>query len=368
MTTTTQPKKRIKLERRLNFGNAHEEESRGGLKRVMAEPDWTSIPDQVRDAQDLGYDVLLSAEIPIDPYFPLVIASQVPNTMILGTGIAVALSRSPVSTAYSAWELQRMSGGRFMLGLGSQVKAHITRRFSMPWSAPAKRMREYIQLVKACWRTWQTGEALDFQGEIYQANLMPPGMQLPPQKYPDIPVQLAAVGEHMLTVAGEVCEGVRLHDFCSRNYIDQVAFPQLRAGFERSGRDEALWDAFEVTGGGMIVTAANEDELAKEVLDLRKRLAFYASTPAYRVQLDLEGYGEQAEALTAMSKQGKWADMLSVFTEEMAHRYAAIGTHQQIAERIRERFAGLGAIQFSMPIRRPEDRGILKELIQDIKA
>jgi probable F420-dependent oxidoreductase len=360
--------KKFKLERRLNFGNAHEAESRGGLKRVMTEPDWQSIPDQVREADALGYDVLLSAEIPIDPYFPLVIASQIPSNLTLGTGIAVALSRSPVSTAYSAWEMQRMSGGRFMLGLGSQVKAHITRRFAMPWSGPAERMREYIQVVKACWNTWQTGEALDYQGEIYQVNLMPPGMQLPPQANPNIPVQLAAVGEHMLGVAGEVCEGVRLHDFASRKYIEQVALPKLREGFARSGRAQALWDAFEITGGGMIATAATPDELAKEVIDLRKRLAFYASTPAYRIQLDLEGYGEQAEQLTKMSKEGRWDEMLSVFTEEMAHCYAAIGTHDQIVDRIRHHFSNTTAVQFSMPLRNDNDRGVLKELLQDLKA
>lgn len=359
---------RFKLERRLNFGNAHEAESRGGLKRVMAQPEWSSIPDQVRSAAELGYDVLLSAELPIDPYFPLVIASQIPGRLTLGTGIAVALSRSPVSTAYSAWELQRMSGGRFMLGLGSQVKGHITRRFSMPWSAPAERMREYVQVVKACWRTWQTGEPLNYEGAIYQVNLMPPAMHLPPQQHPDIPVQLAAVGEQMLQTAGEVCEGARLHDFCSRKYIDQVAIPNLKTGFDRSGRAQQAWNTFEITGGGMIATAATEDELQQEVLDLRRRLAFYASTPAYRIQLELEGFGEQADQLTLMSKQGRWSDMLSVFTEEMAHRYAAIGTHDVIVERIRERFTGLTAVQFSMPVRNATDHGVLRELIQGLKG
>lgn len=365
MTSKT---KAFKLERRLNFGIAHEEESRGGLKRVMTPPDWNSIPNQVRDAEELGYDELLSAEIPNDPFFPLVIASQVPSKLKLGTGIAVALSRSPVSVAYSAWELQRMSGGRFMLGLGSQVKAHITRRFSMPWSAPAERMREYIEVVKACWRTWQTGEPLDYQGEVYQVNLMPPGMALPPQEHPRIPVQLAAVGEHMLRVAGRVCEGVRLHDFASRKYVEQVALPNLKEGFAESGRPAQEWDEFVIAGGGMIATAATAEQLEREVIDLRRRLAFYASTPAYRVQLDVEGFGEQAEQLTQLSKTGHWADMLSIFTEEMAHRYAAIGTHDVIVDRIREHFGHVNTLQFSMPLRTEQDRGVLRELIQDLKS
>lgn len=360
--------KRFKLERRLNYGLAHDEASRGGLERVLVEPDWRGIPEQVREADDLGYDVLLSAEIPADPFMALVLASQVPSRITLGTGIAVALARSPVSTAYTAWELQRMSGGRFMLGLGSQVKAHITRRFSMPWSSPAERMREYIQVVKACWRTWQTGEPLAYRGEIYQVDLMPPAFQLPPQAHPDIPIQLAAVGEHMLRVAGEVCQGVRLHDFCSRKYVEEVAIPNLRAGFQRSGRPAEQWQAFEIAGGGMIATAASADELAKEVLDVRRRLAFYASTPAYRLPMEIEGFGAQAEELTAMSKQGRWKDMLTVFTEEMAHRYAAIGTHDVIAQRIREHFGSVTAVQIAMPLRSPADRGVLRELIQDLKA
>ena len=364
MNTTN---KTFKLERRLNYGNAYDEASRGGLDRVLVAPDWQCIPAQVREADDLGYDVLLSAEIPMDPYIALILASQVPSRMRLGTGIAVALARSPVATAYTAWELQRLSGGRFMLGLGSQVKAHVTRRFSMPWSAPAERMREYIQVVKACWNTFQTGEPLDYQGEAYQVNLMPPAVQLPPQAQPDIPIQLAAVGEHMLRVAGEVASGTRLHDFASHKYVEQVAVPNLRQGFERSGRPESQWSSFEITGGGMIATAANEDDLAKEVLDLRKRLAFYASTPAYRIQMDIEGYGDQADQLTAMSKQGRWDEMLSVFTEEMAHRYAAIGTHDVIVKRIREHFASNTAVNFAMPLRTDADRGVMRELIKDLK-
>jgi probable F420-dependent oxidoreductase len=261
-----------------------------------------------------------------------------------------------------------MSGGRFMLGIGSQIQAHIERRFAMPWSAPAKRMKEYIQVIKTCWRTWQTAEPFGFDGEIYQVNLMPPGMCLPPQEFPDIPIQLAAVGEMMLRVAGDVCEGVRLHDFCSRNYVHEVALPNLRQGFERSGRDESVWENFEITGGGMIATAADEDSLQKEVLDLRKRLAFYASTPAYRLQLEIEGFGDKAEELTRLSKEGKWGDMLEVFTEEMAHRYAAIGTHDVIVDRIRKHFDGMTAVQLSMPLHTSKDRGVLRELIQDLKA
>lgn len=361
-------KKRFRIERRLNFGNAHEEASRTALKRVTVQPDWESIPEQVEVADSLGYDALVSTETPLDPYFPLVIASQTPSRIGLGTAIAVALTRSPVATAYAAWELQRMSGGRFTLGLGSQVKAHITRRFSMPWAGPAKQMREYVQVAKACWQTWQTGGPLDFAGEVYQVNLMPPAVQPPAQEYPDISVHLAAVGEQMLRVAGEVCEGVRLHDFASRRYVEQVALPNLRAGFDASAREQSAWDRFEIAGGGMIATAATAEELAVEVIDLRKRLAFYASTPAYRVQMEIEGFAEQADELTRLSKENRWDEMLAIFTEEMAHRYAAIGTHDQIVGRIRAHFAHSTSLQFSMPLKDERDHGVLRELLADLRS
>lgn len=361
-------RKQFKIERRLNYGSEHELQARGGLERVTTQPDWSSIPSQVTDAEDLGCDVLLSAEIPMDPFLPLVVAAQVKSNMTLGTGIAVALSRSPVSVAYTAWELQRMSGGRFMLGLGSQVKAHITRRFSMPWSAPAPRMREYIKLVKACWHSWQNGEKLEFEGESYNVNLMPPALMLPPQANPHIPVQLAAVGEVMLSVAGEVADGVRLHDFCSTRYVQKFAVPSIRKGFEKSGRSEKEWETFQITGGGMIATAATEDQLQREIRDVRKRLAFYASTPAYRVQMDAEDLSEEAEKLTALSKQGKWDELADVFTEEMAHKFAAIGTHDQIIGKIRNHFQDVTAVQFPMPIRTDRDRGIFKELLQELKS
>ena len=197
---------------------------------------------------------------------------------------------------------------------------------------------------------------------------MPPATCLPPQAHPDIPIQVAAVGELMLQVAGEVADGVRLHDFASRKYVEQVALPNLRIGFERAGRRPEDRARFEITGGGMITTAATRDELARDVVDLRKRLAFYASTPAYRVQMDIEGFGEQAEQLTAMSKAGRWSEMLDVFTEEMAHRFAAIGTHDVIVDRIREHFGAQTAVQFSMPVRTPAERGVLGDILRALKG
>ena len=221
-----------------------------GTKRP--EPTWSTIRDQVRDADALGYDAILAVETQHDPYLELAIAAQEPSKIELATGIALAFTKSPVATAYTAWDLQRMSGGRLNLGLGSQVKGHVTRRFGMPWSKPAQRMKDYVGAMRACWRTWQTREPFNFQSEHYNLSLMTPNFAPPPVSNPHIPVLIAAVQERMLQVAGEVCDGVRLHGIVTRKYLDQIAFPNLKKGFDKSGKPAAEWNNFEIGGGGFL--------------------------------------------------------------------------------------------------------------------
>ncbi len=200
---------KIKIERMLNLGAAYTPEMGAGGK---PEPTWATLREQVREAQTLGYDTVVAVEVQHDPYLMLAVAAQEPSTIELATGIALAFTKSPVATAYTAWDLQRMSGGRLVLGLGSQVKGHITRRFGMPFTKPAQRMKDYVGAMRACWKTWQSGQgaALDFQSEHYNLSLMTPNFAPPPLKHPHIPVLIAAVQEHMLQVAGEVSDGVRL--------------------------------------------------------------------------------------------------------------------------------------------------------------
>jgi probable F420-dependent oxidoreductase len=325
-------------------------------------PVWASIPKQVQDAQALGFNSLVATETPYDPLMTLALASQTPSSLELVTGIAVAFSRSPTAMAYNAWEVQRMSGGRLVLGVGSQVKGHIVRRFAMPWSHPALRMKEFVEVMRACWRTWQTGEPLDFAGEIYQVNLMPSNLSPPPLENPHIPIHVAAVGELMLETAGEVADGVRLHDFATRRYIEEVAFPQLRKGFERSGKPESAWKHFSISGGGLIITAKTQDELQAAVQDFRARLGFYASTRAYRQPMDMEGWGDVADQLYQLSVEKRWQDMPKLVTEEMVYRFAAVATHKELADSLKTRFAGISRIRLNLPTQTEYDRAFVREI------
>src|SRR5271157_1443182 len=257
---------KIKIERMLNLGAAYTPEMGAGRK---PEPSWSTLREQVREAEKLGYDTVVAVEVQHDPFLILAVAAQEPSTVELGTGIALAFTRSPVATAYTAWDLQRMSGGRLVLGLGSQVKGHVTRRFGMPWSKPAQRMKDYVGAMRAVWKSWQTGEPLDFHSEHYNLSLMTPNFAPPPVSNPHIPVLIAAVQERMLQVAGEVCEGVRLHGIVTRKYLDQIAFPNLKKGFGKSGRPAADWSSFQIGGGGFLCAAKDRDSLARAVSGMK---------------------------------------------------------------------------------------------------
>lgn len=356
---------RIKIERGLNLGAPYTPEMQLGGK--PPEPTWATLGAQVRDAEALGYDALMAVETMHDPYLVLAIAAREPSKIELGTGIALCFTRSPVATAYTAWDLQRMSGGRLVLGIGSQVKGHITRRFGMPWSKPAQRMKDYVGAMRACWRTWQTGEKFDFSSEHYNLSLMTPNFSPPPLANPNIPVMIAAVQERMLQVAGEVCDGVRLHAIVTRRYIDEIALPNLKKGFAKSGKPAADWDNFQVSGGGFLVTGPDQETLAKNVERTKATIAFYGSTRSYRASFELDGWGDQAEQLHRMSVQGKWPEMPKLVTGDMVHAFAAVGTYAEIAGVMKKRFAGINRIGFDIPVRNEHDRGVLKEILQDLR-
>src|SRR5215813_13941550 len=356
---------KITVERGLNFGAAYTPEMQQEGKRP--EPTWSTIPNQVREAEALGYDTILAVETQHDPYLALAIAAQEPAKIELGTGIALAFTKSPVATAYTAWDLQRMSGGRFVLGIGSQVKGHVTRRFAMPWSRPAQRMKDYVGAMRACWRTWQTGEPMNFRSEHYNLSLMTPNFSPPPLDYPHIPVLIAAVQERMLQVAGEVCEGVRLHGIVTRKYLEQIAFPNLKKGFEKSGRPASDWGKFEVGGGGFLVAGKDRDAVARGVENMKSTIAFYGSTRSYRSSFEIDGWGDTADQLHRLSVQQKWREMPQLVTEEIVHAFAAVGTYDEIAAVIKKRFAGTNRLGFDMPVRDDRDRGTLKEIVQDLK-
>ena len=355
----------IKVERGLHFGAPYTPDMQQEGKRP--EPTWTTLRDQVREAESLGYDTAIAVETQHNPYLALAIAAQEPSKIELGTGIALCFTKSPVDTAYTAWDLQQMSGGRFVLGIGSQVKGHVTRRFGMPWSKPAQRMRDYVGAMRACWRTWQTGEPLNFRSEHYNLSLMTPNFSPPPQAHPHIPVLIAAVQALMLQVAGEVCDGVRLHGIVTRKYLDQIAFPNLKKGFEKSGRPASEWNDFQIGGGGFLVAGKDKDAVAKGVENLKSTIAFYGSTRSYRSSFEIDGWGDTAEQLHRLSVQQRWREMAKLVTDEMVHAFAAVGTYDEIAAAIKKRFAGINRLSFDMPVRNEQDRGVLKEIIQDLK-
>jgi probable F420-dependent oxidoreductase len=353
----------FKVEKMLNWGTAYSPEMETGSK---PRPNWNTMRLQVREAEELGYDAIVSAETQHDPFLALAIAAQEPAALQLVTGIALALTKSPAATAYIAWDLQAMSGGRFVLGLGTQVKGHVTRRFAMPWSKPAQRIKDYVGAMRACWNSWQTGAPLDFRSEHYNLSLMTPNFSPPPVDHPHIPVMMAAVQERMLQVAGEVCDGVRLHGIVTRRYLDEIAFPNLKKGFDKSGRPASDWNKFEISGGGFICAAPDQDSLAKAIDKIKSTIAFYGSTRSYRLSFELGGWQDQAAELHKLSVQQKWNEMPRLVSEEMVHAFAAVGTYSDISAILKKRFAGVNRIGFELPLRNEHDRAVLKEIIEDL--
>lgn len=308
--------------------------------RVMAnlpQDDLRQVPDAARAAEAVGYDVLLSAENKHDPFLPHVLAALATERVELATSVAIAFPRSPMVVANASWDLQIASRGRFVLGLGPQIRPHNERRFSVPWSAPAPRLREYVHALRAIWRSWQTGERLRFEGKHYTFTLMPPYFVPPSFDLPMVPVTLAAVGPHALRLAGEVADGVRLHGFCTSKYLEAAVLPLLAEGFARTGRERAH---FEIAGGGFIATGADEAAVARTMEVARGRIAFYGSTPGYWPVLEMHGLGDLGRKLNAMSKEGKWAEMSREISDDVVHLFTAVGTHATIADAIARRFGG----------------------------
>ena len=272
-------------------------------------------------AQAAGFDGLYSFELKHDPFLLAARAAEGSPGLDFGTSIAVAFARSPMTVAYSAWDLQALTGGRFTLGLGSQVKAHIERRFSMPWSRPAARMREYVLALQAIWQSWQDGGKLDFDGEFYRHTLMTPMFSPGPLSSGPPRALIAAVGEAMTQVAGEVADGLIAHSFTTRRYLREVTLPTVRAGMARAGRAE---EGFDLVYAPFVVTGTDEESMAASAAVARERIAFYASTPSYRGVLELHGWGDLQTSLNALARQGKWAEMGGLIDDEMLATFAVV--------------------------------------------
>ena len=290
------------------------------------------LPGMAQAAEDIGFDGLWSTETQHDPFLPLALAAQHTQRISIGTAVAIAFARSPTVLAHTAWDLAEQSGGRFILGLGTQVKAHIERRFGMPWPAsPVTALREQIQVIRALWQAWQQGGRPNVRGEYHKVTLMTPFFSPGPQPHPAIPIFVAGVNPGLARLAGEAADGFLVHPYHSRRYLQEVVQPAIVEGAAGAGRrSEAI--AFSVTS---IVATTPEEELWA-----RGQIAFYASTPSYRPVMALHGWGENADELRSLSQRGAWAEMGECITQEMLATFAVLAAEQDLPEALAERYAG----------------------------
>ena len=337
-----------------------------GLRQPEKALEIAQVAEQARLVEDLGYDALMVEETKVDPFIVMALAAQATTRLGIGTAVAIAFPRSPTVTAMSAWTLSKLSGGRFTLGLGTQVKGHIERRFGMKWSAAGPWIREYVQAVRAVWDCWQNGTPLDVKGEHYNISLMVPLFNPGPIEYPDIPIHLAAVNPVLCQVAGEVADGIRPHPVCTAEYIENVMLPAVRRGAQSKGR---TLDGFKVSIKPLIATAATQAELQKKIVDVRARVAFYASTPAYASAFEYHGLGDLADRLKVLSRAQRWEEMPAFIDDDVLHRYATIGTFDEIGDKLIARYGRVVTnAEFSIPIAGERDVDTLRALIRRIHA
>jgi probable F420-dependent oxidoreductase len=336
-----------------------------GLRESAAALDIARVGEDARLAESLGYDGVITEETKEDPYIVTALAAQATSRVSLATAVAVAFPRSPTITAHSAWSLQKLSRGRFVLGLGSQVKGHIERRFGMKWSPAGSWLRDYVHAVRAIWDCWQNGTKLDFESEHYRLNLMVPLFAPAPIEHPQIPIQLAAVNPFMCQVAGEVADGIRAHPIATPRYIAEVMLPAAKNGAAKAGRD---FSDFAMCAMPLVATAENKAGLAEEIRDVRARVAFYASTPAYLAAFETQGHGEVATRLQALSRAQRWEEMPGLVGDEMLDAYAVIGTHDEIAAKLKARFAGLAThLEFRIPVTGEAEKSRLRDLVAALR-
>jgi len=308
------------------------------LDASMLTHDLKSLPDHARKVEALGYDCLWSSETQHDPYLPVAVAATATTRIKLGTNIATVFSRSPMITAHIAWDLQKASGGRFTLGLGTQVKAHNERRFSVKFESPGPKMAEAIRAIRAIWDCWQNGAKLNFKGQFYTFDVMTPFFNPGPIEHPKIPIFIAAVNPYMCGVAGELCEGMHVHPFNSPKYLREVVHPAVEAGLKKSGRARK---EFTFATASFVIVGDNERERAEQAQMVRQQIAFYGSTRTYQPVLECHGWGALTAQLHRKSIEGDWKGMADLVTDEMLEAYAVTATYDQLHAKIVERYDGL---------------------------
>ncbi len=308
------------------------------LDSALGNYDLNSVAEQARRAECSGCDCLWTSETQHDPFLPLAVAAAATSKIKLGTSIAVAFPRSPMVLAYTAWDLQKASGGRFILGLGSQVKAHNQRRFSVKFDAPGPKLREVVLALRAIWNCWQNGTPLKFHGHFYNFDLMTPFFSPGPIAHPGIPVFIAGVNHYMCRMAGEVCDGLHVHPFHSPKYLREFVHPAVEEGLKSSGRSRR---DFTYATAAFVILGDTEQQRARNTEAVRQQIAFYASTRTYEPVLAAHGWEGVAPELHQKSLEGDWQGMAALITDEMLDTFAVSGTWETLGRQLRGRYAGL---------------------------
>ncbi len=337
-----------------------------GLRAPELPLDLDTVAETARLLESIGYGGLVVEETKDDPFTLIALAAQATTRLRLGTAVAIAFPRSPTVTALSAWTLQKLSRGRFTLGLGTQVRGHIERRYGVPWSPAGPWMREYVQAVRAVWDCWQHGTPLGFAGEHYNLSLMVPLFDPGPIAHPQIPIHLAAVNPVLCAMAGQVADGIRPHPVCTPSYIREVMLPAVRKGAAKAGRSLA---DFRVCMKPLVASARTEAELQAKIRDARARIAFYASTPAYVRAFEHLGLGDVANRAKVFSKQQQWEELPGLISDAVLEQFAVIGTHDEIADKLLARFRDvITDVEFSIAVRDDADREALARMAGRIQG
>lgn len=322
------------------------------LDTGLAAASLKDVPAAARAAEEAGFDGVWTAETAHDAYLPLAIAAEHTTKLKLGTSIAVAFPRSPLAHAMLAWDLQALSAGRFMLGLGTQVRAHNERRFGIKWEKPVKRLREMIQVIRASWDTFQNNTRPSFKGEFYEFTLMTPFFNPGPIEHPEIPIYIAGVNELMCRLAGEMCDGFHVHPFHSVKYLNEMVLPNIEAGAKKSGRDARTC---KLSTSAFVIVGDSAEERKKMEAPAKQQIAFYASTPQYKAVLDAHGWGDTQAQLNDKARSGDWGGMADLITDEMLDVFAVTGTWDEIAGKIHAKYDGLlDRVGFYIPYRKGE--------------
>lgn len=323
-------------------------------------PNLREMPELARAVEEIGFDCLWTSETQHDPFLPLALAAEHTEKIELGTAIAVAFPRSPTVFAQIAWDLQNASNGRFILGLGTQVKPHIERRFAAVWEHPAAKLREMILAMRAVWNAWQGDGRINFRGEFYKITLMTPFFNPGPIEHPHIPIYIAGVNEKLCQVAGEVCEGFHVHPFHTPKYIHEQILPNIEIGLQKANRARA-----DIQLSSAIFVATDDAE--KEMV--RAQISFYASTPSYRPVMETHGWGDAGEKLSSLAAHKEWGAMAEQITDEMLEQFCVLCSPENLASAVKTRYEGLlDRITLYTPFEAGQDTERWKALVRAFKG